>query len=141
MTVFSPVRMATAGTVFVGGLAFSLSFTALSDLAAHNGVGQAWMVPCVLDGGMVVATTATIALSRNRWFAWVLLVFSSVISVVGNVAHANASSGTVIAMVIAGIPPVWLLASTHLTVMLSRQGGEVVSGEGLEALSPSLRAA
>ncbi|AAN01789.1 hypothetical protein SEA_BUZZBUZZ_36 [Mycobacterium phage BuzzBuzz] len=130
MRILSPVRVATGGTIAVGALAFSLSFTALADLATDNGVSssQAWMVPLVIDGGVIVATAATLALRQSRWFAWSLLVLSSLVSVAGNVAHANATSGTVISMVIAAIPPLWLLAATHLTVMLSRQrsGNEAV---------------
>lgn len=121
MVIFSPVRAATAGTVVVGALSFSLSFSALSALAADNGVGQAWMLPLVVDGGMIVATAATIALRRSRWFAWMLMILSSAVSVAGNVAHAP---GSAVAMVIAAIPAVWLLAATHLTVMLVHQDAD-----------------
>ncbi|ASZ75467.1 excisionase [Mycobacterium phage Kimona] len=118
--------VAVAGTVAVGGLAFALSFTALADLAGHAGVteGQAWMVPLVVDGGIIVATMATVALRRHQWYAWTLLLFSSLVSVAGNVAHAQPHG--LIAMVIAAIPPLWLLAATHLTVMLSRSENEPV---------------
>lgn len=131
--------MATAGTVAVGGLSFALSFTALTDLAAGNGVpsSQAWMLPLVIDGGVIVATTATVALRRHGWYAWALLLLSSVVSVVGNVLHAQPHGP--VGMFIAAIPPLWLLAATHLTVMLSRQREEGVSVEGSE--TPSLRAA
>lgn len=120
--ILSPVNVSTAGTVAVGGLAFALSFTALSELAAANGVAesQAWMLPLVIDGGVIVATSATVALRRHSWYAWALLVFSSLVSVAGNVVHAGPRG--VVAMVIAAIPPLWLLAATHLTVMLARQG-------------------
>ncbi|WXX09745.1 membrane protein [Mycobacterium phage MS619] len=114
--------VATAGTVAVGGLAFALSFTALSELSAANGVGQAWMVPLVVDGGIIVATMATVALRAHQWYAWTLLLLSSLVSVAGNVAHAQAHGP--IAMVIAAIPPLWLLASTHLTVLLYRGPAE-----------------
>ncbi|APC46156.1 hypothetical protein PBI_STARSTUFF_38 [Mycobacterium phage StarStuff] len=113
------LKVATAGTVAVGGLAFSLSFTALSELSAANGVAQSWMVPLVIDGGILVATMATVALSRHGWYAWALLILSSLMSVAGNVAHAQPHG--LIAMVIAAIPPLWLLASTHLTVLLYRE--------------------
>ncbi|UJD20965.1 hypothetical protein SEA_HARRYHOUDINI_37 [Mycobacterium phage HarryHoudini] len=115
-------RVATAGTVAVGGLAFALSFTALSELSAANGVGQAWMVPLVVDGGIIVATMATVALSRHGWYAWTLLLLSSMVSVAGNVAHAQPHG--LVAMVIAAIPPLWLLGSTHLTVLLYRESQE-----------------
>ncbi|AGT14285.1 excisionase [Mycobacterium phage Adzzy] len=114
--------VATAGTVAVGGLAFALSFTALSELAAANGVAQAETVPLVVDGLTLVATVATVALKQNSWYAWSLLILSTVVSVAGNMAHAYPHG--LIAMVIAAIPPLWLLASTHLTVMLVNQRGK-----------------
>jgi ABC-type uncharacterized transport system permease subunit len=80
------------------------------------------MLPLVVDGGMIVATAATIALRSHRWLAWLLLVASSAVSVAGNVVHASEAGGTPIAMVIAGIPALWLLATTHLTVILVGQG-------------------
>ncbi|AXH45427.1 membrane protein [Mycobacterium phage Commander] len=125
------VRVATAGTVAVGGLAFALSFTALSDLASHVGVtpGQEWMVPLVIDGGIIVATMATVALTRHGWYAWTLLILSSLVSVAGNVVHAGPHGP--IAMAVAAIPPLWLLASTHLTVLLYRETRE----SRLEAIS------
>ncbi|AGK85994.1 hypothetical protein Chy4_0032 [Mycobacterium phage Chy4] len=116
------LKVATAGTVAVGSLAFALSFTALRDLSASNGVTQAWMVPLVVDGGIIVATAATVALRRHQWYAWTLLLLSSLVSVAGNVAHAQPHG--LVAMVIAAIPPLWLLASTHLTVLLYREAQE-----------------
>ncbi|AMO44004.1 excisionase [Mycobacterium phage Bactobuster] len=121
--------VATAGTVAVGGLAFALSFTALSDLSAANGVGQAWMVPLVVDGGIIVSTMATVALRRHGWYAWTLLLLSSLVSVAGNVAHAQPHGA--VAMGIAAVPPLWLLASTHLTVLLYREAEE----SGSESIS------
>lgn len=44
--------VAAVGTLAVGGLAFALSFTALSELAAANGVAQAEMVPLVVDSSI-----------------------------------------------------------------------------------------
>jgi hypothetical protein len=139
MRIISPVGAAVAGTTVVGALAFSLSFTALSDLALDNGIspGQGWMLPILIDGGVIVATTATVALRRQRWYAWALLVFSSLVSVVGNVVHAHPHG--LIAMVIAAIPPLWLLAATHLTVMLTRQRDGAGAAEGT-APAPVLHA-
>ncbi|MDA4086073.1 hypothetical protein MHAS_01226 [Mycolicibacterium hassiacum DSM 44199] len=132
------LKVATAGTVAVGSLAFALSFTALRDLSAANGVAQAWMVPLVVDGGIIVATAATVALREHSWYAWSLLLLSSMVSVAGNVAHAHPHG--LIAMVIAAIPPLWLLAATHLTVMLSRQRSEEGADEGTAPV-PVLQAA
>ncbi|QBI96538.1 hypothetical protein SEA_WHABIGAIL7_35 [Mycobacterium phage Whabigail7] len=120
------VGVATAGTIAVGGLAFALSFTALSDLAVTHGVtpGQSWMLPLVIDGGIIVATMATVALRQHGWYAWTLLLLSSMVSVAGNVAHAQPHGP--VGMFIAAIPPLWLLAATHLTVLLYR--GDQESG-------------
>ncbi|AIK67751.1 excisionase [Mycobacterium phage Piro94] len=115
-------KVAAAGTVAVGGLAFALSFTSLSELSASSGVDQSWMVPLVVDGGIIVATMATVALSRHGWYAWTLLLLSSLVSVAGNVAHAQPHG--LVAMVIAAIPPLWLLGSTHLTVLLYQDDQE-----------------
>ncbi|ASJ79733.1 excisionase [Mycobacterium phage Heffalump] len=124
MKILSPANLAVAGTTAVGSLSFAMSFTALSDLAQGHGVppGQSWMLPLVVDGGIIVATMATVALSRHGWYAWTLLLLSSLVSVAGNVAHAQPHGP--IAMGIAAIPPLWLLASTHLTVLLYREAGE-----------------
>lgn len=55
--------VAAVGTLAVGGLAFALSFTALSELAAANGVAQAEMVPLVVDSRGTAA--ARVALGRS----------------------------------------------------------------------------
>ncbi|AMW64114.1 excisionase [Mycobacterium phage EvilGenius] len=125
------VGVATAGTIAVGGLAFALSFTALSDLAVTHGVtpGQSWMLPLVIDGGIIVATMATVALRQHGWYAWTLLLLSSMVSVAGNVAHAQPHGP--VGMFIAAIPPLWLLAATHLTVLLYRGDRE----SGSESIS------
>lgn len=116
----TPARAAIAGTVLIAGLAFSLSFTALTDLAARNGIspGQAWMLPLIVDGLVVVSTLATVA-PRGRWYAWALLILGTVVSVAANVSHADSiSDGNPISIAIAAIPPIILLAVTHLSILL-----------------------
>ncbi len=53
------------------------SFTALADLARRSGVdaGQAWAWPLIVDGIIVVATVAVVALGgqRSAWYPWLLL--------------------------------------------------------------------
>jgi len=72
------VVTAVSGTVFIAAGAFWLSFTALVDLAARSGVGagQAWAWPLIVDGIIVVATVAVVALAGTRasWYPWALLV-------------------------------------------------------------------
>ncbi len=122
------VRTAVAGTVFIAIGAFWLSFTALADLAARSGIGagQAWAWPLIVDGIIVVATVAVVALAGQKaaWYPWALLIGGAIVSVTANALHAIvAADGDVpalLAAAIAAVPPVVLLAITHLTVILTR---------------------
>ncbi|MBU8577610.1 DUF2637 domain-containing protein [Brevibacterium luteolum] len=122
------VVAAASGTVLIAAGAFWLSFIALADLAARSGVpaGQAWLWPLLVDGLIVVATVAVVALDRRRaaWYPWTLLVAGALMSVTANAAHAlvtaDATVPGVLAGAVAAVPPLVLLASTHLTVVLTR---------------------
>ncbi|UBH24016.1 DUF2637 domain-containing protein [Micrococcus porci] len=122
------MRTAVAGTVFIAIGAFWLSFTALADLAARSGIGagQAWAWPLIVDGIIVVATVAVVALAGQKaaWYPWALLIGGAVVSVTANALHAivaaDADVPALLAAAIAAVPPVVLLAITHLTVILTR---------------------
>ena len=119
---------AVAGTVFIAAGAFWLSFTSLADLAARSGIGagQAWAWPLIVDGIIVVATVAVVALAgqRSAWYPWALLVGGALVSVTANAIHAvvaaDADVPSILAASVAAVPPVVLLAITHLTVILTR---------------------
>lgn len=119
---------AIAGTVFIAAGAFWLSFTALADLAARSGLGQgqAWAWPLIVDGIIVVSTVAVVALAgqRSAWYPWTLLAAGAVVSVTANAIHAvvaaDADVPGVLAASVAAVPPLVLLAITHLTVILTR---------------------
>lgn len=122
------VVTAVAGTVFIAAGAFWLSFTALADLARRSGVdaGQAWAWPLIVDGIIVVATVAVVALAgqRSAWYPWLLLAAGALVSVTANAIHAvvaaDADVPSVLAACVAAVPPLVLLAITHLTVILTR---------------------
>lgn len=122
------VGTAVAGTVFIAAGAFWLSFTALADLARRSGIdaGQAWAWPLIVDGLIVVATVAVVALAgrRGAWYPWLLLAGGALVSVTANALHAvvaaDADVPAVLAACVAAVPPLVLLASTHLTVVLVR---------------------
>lgn len=122
------VVTAAAGTVFIAAGAFWLSFTALADLAARSGIGagQAWAWPLIVDGIIVVATVAVVALAGDRaaWYPWALLIGGALVSVTANALHAvvaaDVSVPGILAAAVAAVPPVVLLAITHLTVVLTR---------------------
>jgi len=122
------VAIAAIGTVLIGCAAFWLSFTALSDLAFRSGIAvdKAWAWPLLVDGLIVVATVAVVALDGHpaAWYAWTLLGAGALVSVTANSLHAvvaaDATVPGVLAAAVAAVPPMVLLASTHLTVVLIR---------------------
>ncbi len=134
------VVTAITGTVFIAAGAFWLSFTALADLARRSGIdgGQAWAWPLIVDGIIVVATVAVVALAGQRrptWYPWTLLAAGAIVSVTANAIHAviaaDADVPSVLAASVAAVPPLVLLAITHLTVILTRPTptGEVTAAE------------
>lgn len=131
------VVTAVAGTVLIAAGAFWLSFTSLADLARRSGIdaGQAWAWPLIVDGIIVVATVAVVALAgtRQAWYPWLLLICGAGLSVTANSIHAlvaaDADVPGVLAASVAAVPPVVLLAITHLTVILTRHHAVQVPAE------------
>lgn len=123
------VVTAITGTVFIAAGAFWLSFTSLADLARRSGISasQAWAWPLIVDGIIVVATVAVVALAGQRrptWYPWTLLAAGAIVSVTANAIHAviaaDADVPSILAASVAAVPPLVLLAITHLTVTLTR---------------------
>jgi len=115
------------GTVALAVGAFSLSFTSLTHLALRSGISpsQAWEWPLIVDGMIIVATVGVVARAgrAGTGFAWLLLAAGAATSIVGNALQAArlpTAEPTWIAMGVATIPPLVLLASTHMTVILTR---------------------
>lgn len=115
-----------AAVLITGGIAlvsFVLSFTGLRDLAARSGIPHslAWLWPLVVDGTILQATVAIIALAayaehaRARRFFWLTLTTAALASVGGNIAHAVIAGPVppVLAALVAASAPVSLLAATH----------------------------
>lgn len=123
-----PVITAITGTILIAVGAFWLSFIALKDLARRSGIeaGQAWAWPLIVDGIIVVATVAAVALAGHRaaWYPWLLLMCGAGLSVTANGVHAVIAADTdvpaFLAAAVAAVPPLVLLAITHLTVILTR---------------------
>lgn len=125
--------VAVAGTVFIALGAFWLSFTSLSALARSCGIpaGRAWMWPLIVDGVIVVATVSVVAVSGSGQdrhaarYPWLLLSAGAAVSVLANASHAIVSADarvpSVLAALVAAVPPVVLVAITHLTVELTRR--------------------
>ncbi|MEV6432378.1 DUF2637 domain-containing protein [Nocardia sp. NPDC051463] len=110
--------------VVIGVAAFVLSFAALEDLAkkAHTPEGLAWLFPIIVDGTIIQATIAVLALAESddrKWFECVL-VAGAAVSIGGNIAHALVSGHGVGAAVLAVIAPAALLIDTHGLAVLLR---------------------
>jgi hypothetical protein len=114
--------------VLVAALAFWLSYNALTLLAVRAGIGagQAWAWPLIVDGIIVVSTVAVVALKDRpgSGYAWVLLIAGAAVSVTANAVQAAMPPGArlsaPLAAAVSAVPPVVLLAITHLTVVLTR---------------------
>ncbi|MBY4212642.1 DUF2637 domain-containing protein [Rhodococcus fascians] len=124
---------AVALTVGIAGASFWLSFAVLRDLAvmAGIGVGEAWVIPVVLDGAIVSTTVTAIALSnhtddrtiRGRRFVVTILRVAAAASIAGNSYHAVLSATLLPAVVSAGIAtiaPIALLAMTEVLAVILR---------------------
>lgn len=139
---FDGIRVATttavAGTMFIAGGAFWLSFTSLEDLAHRSGIGasQAWAWPLIVDGIIVVATVAVVVLASSRavWYPWLLLIAGAAVSVTANAIHAilaaDADVPAALAASVAAVPPLVLLAITHLTSILARHAASAGGTNG-----------
>lgn len=124
------IASSVTGTLVLALGAFWLSFTTLRDLAIMAGIpaGQAWVWPLIVDGVILEATISVVALRNQapapRRYAWLLLAFGAGVSVAANITHAivaaDARVPAVVAALVASVPPLVLLAMTHLTVELTR---------------------
>lgn len=130
------VRAAAAAAVLITLViavgAFMLSFAALADLAAKAGQPPelAWIWPVIVDGSILQATVAVVALAArddaggSRRFFWSVLAAAAAVSIAGNALHAAVSDtrvlGTAVAAVVATIAPISLLAATHGLALLVR---------------------
>ena len=140
------VVTSVAGTVFIAAGAFWLSFTSLADLAHRSGIGagQAWAWPLIVDGVIVVSTVAVVALAGEKaaWYPWTLLIGGAAVSVTANSLHAvvaaDADVPGPLAAAVAAVPPVVLLAITHLTVVLTRAAAHPADApETTDAVEPA----
>lgn len=133
------------GTVVIASGAFCLSFTALTRLALMAGVPdwQAWAWPVIVDGLIVVATISVVTMTgrRQAWYPWLLLIAAAAVSVTGNAIHAILPTGTrmpsALAATVAAVPPVVLLAVTHLAAILTRPA-EAPRHDGCAVTAPGM---
>ena len=129
---------AVGTTVVIAVGAFILSFAALTDLAQRSGIEAhlAWIWPIIVDGMIVASTVAIVALNghsrRAMVYPWTLLFFGAIVSTAANSVHAiltvdaiRSGIPPIVSALVAAMPPVVLLAITHLTVHMYQKRAEV----------------
>jgi hypothetical protein len=127
-------------SLVVAAASFALSFVALRDVAASTGAVPghlAWLVPIVIDGGVMCASAviwATAAMQhRRQLFPFVVVFVLVALSVVVNAAHAGPS---LLAKVIAALPPLVLLATLELVAITTRSSSAAGGKRPLPAAPP-----
>jgi len=122
-------------TVGIGAASFVLSFAALHDLAARAGIPLqlAWLWPLIVDGTILQATMAVVALAGypqqdlSRRYFWIVLSSAAAVSLGANALHAvipaSAPLSPWFAAAIAIVAPIGLLATTHGLSLLIRVSG------------------
>ena len=107
-------------TVAIGVGSFIMSFAALRDLAVRSGWPHhlAWVWPLIVDGAILMATMAVVALApdgdqgRSRRFFRLVLAASASVSVGCNALHAVIPRATPITA--------WLAAAIAMVVGIRR---------------------
>ena len=115
--------------VMIAVIAFVLSFDALRLVFVSSGINPllSWGGPLCVDGTILLCTWATWGFRkghiRGRWYPWAGLVLFSLFSVTGTALHAWLNAGGMLptwgAPAIMSIPPIALLYSTHLIVIIA----------------------
>ena len=120
------VWMARIGFLSIAACTFGLSFDAISEVAQHTGAvdpALAWIVPLAVDGMIVTATAVlwTESLSGRGWHMFPLLAIigPAALSMWANVAHASGQS--LLAQVLAAVPPAGLILSLELVAWQIRR--------------------
>lgn len=148
------VATGIATTVLIAAGAFVLSFASLTDLAARSGINPtlAWIWPIIVDGLIVAATVAIVALAghdrRTLAYPWSLLFLGAVVSTAANSVHAIISVDQnhggvppVVSAIVAAMPPLVLLAITHLTVILVQKAAPAPATKKKTAKAPARKEA
>lgn len=138
----APVWLVAAASVFVAVEAFRLAYTGSRGAALDMGVppSSAGSYPWCIEGVIVVASTATIALPRgDRRLAWLVLLGFTAISCAANVLHSLDAAGHKIwSPGFAVVPPLALPLCVRLAerVALSTLGSLTAGGRSLSPAGP-----
>ncbi|MCA9936216.1 MAG: DUF2637 domain-containing protein [Anaerolineales bacterium] len=110
--------------VIVVLIPFIVSFGALKELAAENGVNYPFMYPLMIDLSLIIFNLIALRSSlygERNLYALTLVVVATVISVVLNTVHAPREP---LPMFMAALPPLFILAAFHLVVVRIEQSAK-----------------
>ena len=117
--------LASLATLVVAAASFALSYVALSDVSVRVGAvppGLGWLVPIVVDGGVICGSAIIWSHSklstRRPVFPFLFVGALVTISVIINAAHAGPS---LLAKGIASLPPLVLLGTLELVASQGRR--------------------
>lgn len=113
-----------SGMAIFAVLAFTLSFVSLNELAQRMGHPStlSWIYPILVDGLAVFSTLGIFwrhDYEVDAKYEWMLLVVTSILSLLGNVANAMPDNQDIvqpIRLTLAGIPPILLVFIIHTVV-------------------------
>ncbi|WP_019927595.1 DUF2637 domain-containing protein [Nocardia sp. BMG111209] len=122
-----PLHASVVVSCVVAVKSFAMSFAALHSLAIRNYVPPdlAANVPTAVDGLMVGSVIATAFFRRRSpgwWYAVVLFVSSTLVSVAGNIEYAREIGGDGVAVAIHAGMPLTMMFAVHLTLLLWNNG-------------------
>ena len=136
------VWLARVGFLSIAACTFGLSFDAITDVARETGAvdpSLAWIVPLAVDGMIVTATAVlwTESLSGRGWHIFPLLaiVGPAALSMWANIAHASGQS--LLAEVLAAVPPVGLILSLELVAWQIRRERNIPTRGGIRRPGPA----
>lgn len=140
------VWLARMGFLSIAACTFGLSFDAITDVARETGAvdpSLAWIVPLAVDGMIVTATAVlwTESLSGRGWHIFPLLaiVGPAALSMWANIAHASGQS--LLAEVLAAVPPVGLILSLELVAWQIRRERNIPAHGMIRRPGPASRPA
>ncbi|MFF0489017.1 DUF2637 domain-containing protein [Nocardia sp. NPDC003482] len=118
-----PLHASAVVSCVVAYKSFEMSYAALHNLAIRNLVAPelAANVPIVTDGLMVGSIIATASFRKGGlgwWYATVLFVLSTLLSVLGNIEYAREIGGDFVSLGIYAGMPMTMMFAVHLTLML-----------------------
>lgn len=145
----APLWPLMALTVAIALMAFILSFDALRTLAVACGVqpGLSWMFPLIIDAPVLAFTWATWVFKTRglgQAYPWAMLLVFSAVSLVGNALHAHPveTNGLLLpdwgASLLMTMPPVALLATSHMIVRAASRGFDMDGPEPAAGAVPDV---